>query len=55
MMGSQVKISGKRVSELAVAEVFDVLYRNSLRATFGDDEEENQKLALSHQCVSFLL
>ncbi|CAD7922663.1 unnamed protein product [Amoebophrya sp. A120] len=42
-------------AELAVAEVFDTLYRNSVRDTFGSEDEEDEKLQLSSHCLSFLV
>ncbi|CAD7932486.1 unnamed protein product, partial [Amoebophrya sp. A25] len=42
-------------AELAIAEVLDTLYRNSTRDTYGDEDEEDQKIQLSSHCLSFLL
>jgi hypothetical protein len=44
-----------RHAKMAIKEAFEILLRNSTRITYGNDEEEDQKLMLSLACVDFLV
>lgn len=41
-------------AEVAIAESYEVLYRNAQRATYGQEDEEEQKITLSVAIISFL-
>jgi len=42
-------------ASLATAQVFEILVRNSQRDTYGNEEEEDEKMTLSQSCLAFLM
>ena len=49
------KVFRERQAELAIQAALDILERNVMRDTRGDEQEDREKYTLSHSCVRYLV